>query len=174
MSTSNLPGMPSPTPPWGPSPPPMDVALNYHTAGLIERFVASLIDLFILLVFAAALAFPFGILAWSAAYWTHGFGPWAALFWGPFTLVVFVLWVLYFTYLESSGGQTFGKKAMNLKVVRPATGKPPDFSHALVRNVVRIIDWLPVFYLVGLVFALLTPRKQRLGDILGDTIVVRP
>jgi len=172
MPAASFPGAPQPTPTGGPTPPPMDYRPQYHYSGLGVRFAASLIDLAILVIFALALAIPFGLLAWSAAAWTHGFGPWVALIWGPFAIVVFVLWVLYFTYLESSTGQTFGKKALDLKVVRTSTGRPPDGPHALVRNVIRIIDWLPFLYLVGFIFALSTQRKQRLGDILADTVVI--
>lgn len=168
-----LPGVPAPVPTGGSPPPPTSVAQTYQYASLVTRFVASLIDLVILVVFAVVLAIPFGILAWSSRYWTGGIGPWVALIWGPFVVVVFVLWVLYFTYLESSNGQTFGKRAVDLKVISVPTGKPPDVAHALVRNVVRIIDWLPVLYLVGFLIALVTPRKQRLGDILANTAVVR-
>ena len=173
MSSSGFPGAPTPVPAGASIPPPTAVAVSYQYAGLLTRFFASLIDLVILLVFSIVLAIPFGILTWSASYYTGGFGPWVSLIWGPFAVVVFVLWVLYFTYLESRSGQTFGKRAVDLKVVSLPTGKPPDFGHALVRNIVRIVDWLPVLYLVGFVVALLTPRKQRLGDILANTAVVR-
>jgi len=166
--------MPTPTPVGPPSPPAHDAGLSYHYAGLIERFGAAMIDLVILLVFAAVLALPFGILTWSALDWTHGYGPWISLIWGPFAIVVFALWVLYYTYLESTSGQTFGKRAIGLKVVSVPSGKPPDWEHALVRNVVRIIDWLPLFYLVGFACAELTPRKQRLGDLLANTTVLHP
>lgn len=165
--------MPAPVPTGGPAPPPANVGQTYQYSGLVVRFIAAIIDLVILIVFAVVIAIPFGILAWSAHYWTGGVGPWVALIWGPFAVVVFVLWVAYFTYLESSNGQTFGKRAVDLKVVSLLTGRPPDVAHALVRNVVRIIDWLPFLYLIGFLVALVTPRKQRLGDILANTAVVR-
>lgn len=151
----------------------MDVGFTFRYSGLLVRFAASVIDLVILLVFSLVLAIPFGILTWSVAAWTGGFGPWVSLIWGPFLAVVFALWVIYYTYLEATRGQTFGKRAMGLRVVSVATGKHPDVGHALIRNIVRIVDWLPALYVVGFLFALVTPRKQRLGDILANTVVIR-
>jgi len=173
MNATGVPGAPVPIPAGGPAPPPAEVGLTFRYSGLLVRFAASVIDLAILLVFSLVLAIPFGILTWSVSRWTGGFGPWVGLIWGPFLVVVFVLWVVYYTYLEATRGQTFGKRALGLRVVSVATGRPPDVGHALIRNIVRIVDWLPVLYVVGFLFALVTPRKQRLGDILANTVVIQ-
>ncbi len=84
-----------------------------------------------------------------------------------------VLWLFYFTYFESATGQTLGKRAMGIRVVDPTTGRPPTLTMALVRSVVRIVDWLPFLYLVGFLVALVTSRKQRLGDLLAGTVVIK-
>lgn len=44
---------------------------------------------------------------------------------------------------------------------------------ATIRTILRIIDTLPVLYLVGIIVILLTERNQRVGDIVADTAVVR-
>ena len=44
---------------------------------------------------------------------------------------------------------------------------------AAVRNIVRIVDFLPVLYSVGVVSVLATPRNQRLGDLAAGTLVLR-
>src|ERR1700760_1369989 len=40
------------------------------------------------------------------------------------------------------------------------------------RNLLRIIDYLPALYLVGVITMLCTKRTQRLGDLAAGTIVV--
>jgi uncharacterized RDD family membrane protein YckC len=47
-----------------------------------------------------------------------------------------------------------------------------SWGSSLVRNLLRIVDALPVFYLVGIVVAYLTDDHQRIGDLAGSTIVV--
>ena len=172
MSATSFPGAPQPTP-FVPPPQPPGFGFQYRYAGLIERFIAALIDLIILAVVAVAVAIPFGLLTGIAALSGGGYGPWIGALWGPVLLVTFGLWIVYFTYFEGTTGQTLGKRAMNLRVVSTATGRPPDLGHSLIRNLGRIVDWLPAFYFIGFVIALLTPRKQRLGDLLGDTVVIR-
>lgn len=46
------------------------------------------------------------------------------------------------------------------------------FGAAVIRNVLRVVDGL-FFYLVGALFALTSPRGQRLGDRAAHTLVVR-
>ena len=90
---------------------------------------------------------------------------------GP--LFLFVLIALgYYIISEGFYGTTFGKKVMGLKVVR-ANGEPHEWNAALARNALRVIDGLPVLYLVGFVSIAVTPRRQRLGDLAARTLVVR-
>jgi len=69
-------------------------------------------------------------------------------------------------------GQTIGKRALRLQVM-DAQGLKLQFSQVAVRNILRVVDMMPVFYMVGGLSALLTPKRQRLGDIAGNTIVIR-
>ncbi|MEY2881978.1 MAG: hypothetical protein RLZZ15_4358 [Verrucomicrobiota bacterium] len=68
-------------------------------------------------------------------------------------------------------GQTIGKKVMRLRVV-DARGLRLTFAQVVLRNVLRFVDGLPVFYLVGGVAALFSARAQRLGDLAADTLVI--
>lgn len=68
-------------------------------------------------------------------------------------------------------GQTIGKRVLRLRVV-DARGLRLAFSQIVLRNILRFIDGLPVFYLVGGATALLNTRAQRLGDLAADTLVV--
>ena len=78
----------------------------------------------------------------------------------------------YYIYLEGTYGQTIGKMALDIVVVTE-DGDPIEFGPAAIRTLLRIVDVLPAFYLIGIVAVLVTDRKQRLGDIVADTVVVR-
>jgi uncharacterized RDD family membrane protein YckC len=69
-------------------------------------------------------------------------------------------------------GQTIGKRLLRLRVM-DEQGLRLRFSQIVVRNLLRFVDALPVFYMVGGLACLLSQRAQRLGDFAANTIVVR-
>lgn len=69
-------------------------------------------------------------------------------------------------------GQTIGKRLFRLRVI-DASGLRLQPSQIIIRNLLRFVDMLPAFYLVGGVCSLLNRRSQRLGDIAANTIVIR-
>lgn len=69
-------------------------------------------------------------------------------------------------------GQTVGKRLLRLRVV-DAGGLRLQFSQIVIRNLLRFVDMLPAFYLVGGITTLLTAHTQRLGDIAASTVVIR-
>lgn len=91
--------------------------------------------------------------------------------------IVFILYFLvdwgYAIFLEGLwSGQTVGKKLFGLRVIQES-GVRVGWLQALLRNLARPVDRIPLFYLVGGVAALFTPSQQRLGDLLAGTVVVR-
>jgi uncharacterized RDD family membrane protein YckC len=68
-------------------------------------------------------------------------------------------------------GQTLGKRLLKLRVM-DADGLRLQFDQIVIRNLLRFVDMLPAFYLVGGVAALLSSRNQRLGDLAANTIVI--
>lgn len=86
-------------------------------------------------------------------------------------LLDFLIFISYFTLLEGSRGQTVGKMITKIKVVGE-DGKPIDMNQALIRNLLRIIDGL-FAYLVGAILIWRSDKKQRLGDSLAKTVVIR-
>ena len=68
-------------------------------------------------------------------------------------------------------GQTVGKRLLRLRVA-DAQGLRLQFSQIAIRNLMRFVDSLPAFYLVGGLACLLSAKAQRLGDLAGNTIVV--
>ena len=69
-------------------------------------------------------------------------------------------------------GQSIGKKLFALRVI-DAGGKRLEFTQILLRNVLRFVDCLPVFYLIGGISMILSARGQRLGDLVANTVVIR-
>src|SRR5690606_31901397 len=69
-------------------------------------------------------------------------------------------------------GQTLGKRLLGLRVM-DEQGLHLTFSQVAVRNLLRVFDSIPVFYAVGGLAMVLSPRRQRLGDLAANTIVVR-
>jgi uncharacterized RDD family membrane protein YckC len=84
-----------------------------------------------------------------------------------------VLGFLYYFALEASIGRTVGKLLVGLQVVGPGQRRPPVWAVA-VRTALRVVDWLPLLYLVGLITTLATgAHRQRLGDLAANTTVAR-
>ncbi|WP_038162825.1 RDD family protein [Verrucomicrobium sp. BvORR106] len=69
-------------------------------------------------------------------------------------------------------GQTLGKRVMGLRVM-DESGLKLRPSQVVVRNLLRFVDMLPMFYALGGVVALFNSRSQRLGDLAAGTVVVR-
>ncbi len=86
-------------------------------------------------------------------------------------LLYFVIYMGYFALLEGSKGQTIGKMITKIKVVKE-DGEPIDMNQALIRNILRIIDGL-FAYLIGAILIWRSDKKQRLGDNIAKTIVVK-
>jgi uncharacterized RDD family membrane protein YckC len=165
---------------------PEHVTLEYELSGLGSRFAAAAVDglvqstLAALLLSGLALA---GVLSFEpllrgmerysrgepdalAALMAGGFLPWV----GGSCAAVQIVYHGLFEWL--SDGQTPGKRLLGLRVVREG-GQPLDMAAALMRNLLRPIDFLPVFFGLGVALALLTARTQRLGDMLACTVVIR-
>ena len=83
-----------------------------------------------------------------------------------------VVAILNFIVLEGTQGATLGKMLLGLRVVK-VNGSPIGLLEALIRNVLRAIDALPIGYLLGGLLALSSPLKQRLGDRLAQTVVIK-
>ncbi len=95
--------------------------------------------------------------------------------WGildPICLVFLFIIFAYFILLEAYAGGTIGKKALGLKVV-DIDGKRIGILKSLVRNLLRLVDGLPAFNILGLVLIASSSKNQRLGDYVAKTFVIR-
>jgi uncharacterized RDD family membrane protein YckC len=139
-----------------------------------SRIVAGIVDYIIIGIVAVILSI-FLIVPWAMTglgmMGTFGAAGWFSGMWG-IVGIMWLLWLIYFTYFEGTSGQTIGKKFTHIKVIKE-DGSKCDFGSALVRNILRIIDHLPFLYILGIILIAATEKKQRLGDMLGKTIVVK-
>jgi uncharacterized RDD family membrane protein YckC len=143
------------------------VVLRYDLAGGGNRGFAALVD-FVLatLIFGGAL-WMFSILADAIGLQA------ASPYFGIAVLLTFTVAWSYFILLEWLGnGQTIGKRIFGLRVIAD-DGSPAGFTAVMVRNLLRVIDFLPGFYGLGLLAIVVSSRSQRLGDLAAGTFVVR-
>jgi uncharacterized RDD family membrane protein YckC len=142
---------------------PEHVEFEFALAGLASRSFALLIDWVIMAMVASSVVLV-GSLVSTVFRGLGAFVTFVAVFgvqWGYF--VAFEMW---------SGGQSIGKKILGLRVIR-TDGMRIGFYHSAVRNLFRVIDNLPFFYLVGGVAVVLSRFGRRLGDHAAGTVVVR-
>lgn len=142
---------------------PENVEFAFELGGLASRLLAWLLDIAVvigLLLVASVLLLLAGVALGGIAV--------ALLF-----VVAFAMQWFYFVVLEwRLDGQTLGKRVLGLRVV-DARGFRIGFFQAAVRNLVRIVDFLPGLYFAGAVSALVDPEGRRLGDLAAGTLVVR-
>jgi uncharacterized RDD family membrane protein YckC len=160
---------------------PENVRVSYPLAGLGSRFIAWLVDWLILGVILTVVIIVLLIIAVTSTKLLDDFvrslgrtppGQPPEI---PFYVFGFA-WLLgafgsllYFGLSEYFWrGQTMGKRMMSLRVAK-ADGFSLDATSVFLRNIFRTIDQLPVLWVIPL----LSARAQRLGDMVGGTVVVR-
>ena len=145
---------------------PEGVTLDVTLAGLGSRFAAGLIDQLLRFAVLIALTILGAILGEST---DTSSGLLLALLFVAFFLVQFAYDIFFETL---AAGRTPGKRWTGLRVVKEG-GAPVGLVTSVLRNVLRIVDALPGFYLVGMLAVLFTKNNQRLGDLAAGTLVVR-
>jgi uncharacterized RDD family membrane protein YckC len=149
---------------------PEQTALDFQVAGIGSRFLAVAIDLLIQSLVGFVVGFGglmlVGLIATTlprAAMWAF-----AILF-----LFFFFLYFGYYAFFEIFwNGQTPGKRKIGIRVIKDS-GRPLTPAETIARNLMRIVDWLPGFYAIGLVSAILNKENKRLGDLVAGSLVVR-
>jgi uncharacterized RDD family membrane protein YckC len=148
---------------------PEQTALEFPLAGVGSRFVAMLADTAIqtvigfVLFFAITVSIPalnrLGSIApqWAIAIMIVGF---------------FTIYYGYFAIFEALwNGQTPGKRYAQLRVMKD-DGRPISPYDAIARNLLRIVDQLPIFYGVAIISVFFSKQNKRLGDFVAGTVVV--
>jgi uncharacterized RDD family membrane protein YckC len=153
---------------------PDHVSLRLPVAGLGSRFLALLVDTVIQV--AAYLLFIFAIVLLFSGVHTASAQPASSQFraWTMAILIFlhFLLYWGYFTLFEGFWhGKTPGKHLFKLRVIRDS-GRHVTLFESAARNLLRIVDALPAFYLVGILCVIFNARRKRLGDMVAGTLVV--
>ncbi|MGB8983141.1 MAG: RDD family protein [Anaerolineales bacterium] len=149
---------------------PENVAFGYQVAGLGSRFVATLLDTIlvfllqaVVVIVAALIINAFGALSDELSAWVIAiFGLIASLFYWGYYVFFEMLW----------NGQSPGKRWVGLRVIR-SDGTPITLSESFIRNLVRMVDFLPAAYGVGIVTMFIDKQSRRLGDLAAGTLVVQ-
>ena len=144
-------------------------ALEY--VGVGRRLLAIIIDSIILLIPVALIGMAFH----SNVAMIAGGDAWDRFkHMGPAPVLQFITPFVYFIIMEAMLGATVGKMVLGIRVVK-LDGSPIGWSDSIVRNLFRIIDHIPygIPYLLGAILIWTSPIKQRLGDRVAHTVVVR-
>ena len=141
---------------------PEGIVFAHRLAGPLPRCFAWLADAFVVMTLSAGVSKGLG--------WFKGINEDLAK--GLIVVAYFVISTGYHIVLEWFWrGQTLGKRLCKLRVA-DAEGLRLSFHQIVMRNLVRFVDLLPAFYLVGGAACLLSRHAQRLGDLAAGTVVV--
>lgn len=137
------------------------VRISQTPASIGERLLALVIDYFLIAIYVYSTATLLTELQLPSG----------------FTLIFF-LCVIYLPILGYSflcetfnHGQSFGKRIMNIRVVK-ADGTTPSISSYLLRWLLFPIDG-PITGGLGILVVLLTKNSQRMGDLAAGTMVIK-
>ncbi len=140
-----------------------NIDIDYELAGVGERIVAFIIDyaIFFLIYIAGIIISVYTKMADS-------------------TINVIIMLVIYgslFVFYDLAceifmNGQSVGKKVMKIKVVS-LNGARPTLGQYLLRWLFRIVDFSLSFYMCGLITAVVSDKRQRLGDIVAGTTLIK-
>jgi len=147
----------------------MNSKTDIELASLGRRIIATLLDTSILVAIGVITVTAIGLpITSSGSVNFSDFG------WLASQIVFLVIFIIYFSTLEWLTGQTIGKKIVGIRVIGQVDRGNPSFISALTRNVLRYVDYIPyLFPIIGVVLILATKKRQRLGDLVAKTYVVR-
>ena len=135
-------------------------------SGVLSRGIGFILDF----VFLSVFFFP-------ATYFYSGkwiMGPEEHL-WGisdPICLIFLFIIFAYFIIMEAYVGWTIGKRILGMRVL-DRNGNKIGFSKSAIRNLLRLVDGLPAFNILGIILIARSPTGQRFGDRVAGTYVFR-
>jgi len=132
-----------------------NIVVTVELADVTQRILATVIDSMVV-----------GFYCLLVSLISIGSGEFAAVLMLP-VLLCYHLIMEYF-----NDGQSLGKKALKLKVVS-LTGDRPELLDLVMRWMFRLVDLAASAGMLGIIFISSTKKKQRIGDILANTAVIR-
>jgi uncharacterized RDD family membrane protein YckC len=150
---------------------PEYVSLQFQSAGLGSRAAAFIIDQIILLIvnILIIIGLLFMINGTFMDFFSSNMPSYLV---GAAIILIFIIrWGYFFAFEYFSGGSTLGKKMVGIRVIQE-NGHSITLLSSLIRNLLRIIDSLPMNYLVGMLMIFFHTKHKRLGDLVAGTVVV--
>lgn len=142
-----------------------NVDIDYEIAGLGERIAARCIDLAGFAILAVITLVVMGAAQMAMS--------------GIAAIIIFFIFLAIFVFYDlvceiTMDGQTFGKKALKIKVIS-IDGTQPTLGQYIFRWLFRMIDFgFPFGWgVVALVSVAVTKNHQRLGDLLAKTTLIK-
>ncbi|HTD98618.1 MAG TPA: RDD family protein [Mucilaginibacter sp.] len=140
-----------------------NIDIDYNVAGLGERIIARIIDYALYLAVFLLYSWLFKAIHSSSILWDYTFPE----------ILFFVFYAFYDIVCETFfNGQSLGKYIMKIKVVS-LDGARPRFGQYLMRYIFRAVDFLLTLGVGAIVSVSLTDNKQRIGDIVAGTTLVK-
>ena len=150
---------------------PENIDFAYDIAGIGSRFLAAIIDSLLLVSLEIMLGVVAGVVLSQAR--SGQVSALESIVLAVWSLLAFLfLWGYYLVFELLWNGQSPGKRLIGLRVVRVG-GRPITFISSAIRNLIRIVDFLPGFYGIGVVTMFIDSRARRLGDLAAGTLVVK-
>jgi len=140
-----------------------NIDIEYELGSLGDRIVGALIDGIIIFAYFIILMaiFVFG----SLKNFSEGY---------VFIIVLIALPAVFYDLACETllNGQSLGKKIMGIRVIS-LSGEQPSFSQYLNRWIFRLVDFTFTAHMLGVILVAATEKKQRLGDIIAGTVLVK-
>jgi uncharacterized RDD family membrane protein YckC len=149
---------------------PEEIDLELEVANVGSRTLAILVDLGICAVVLLTVYVITSLLAENVSDWMTRFGS-SALTIVLITLIFAAQWLYFFLFEWRWNGQTPGKRLLHLRAIK-VDGSPVSWIDVLLRNLARPIDAFGPMGLIGLIMIFVSPRAQRLGDLMARTLVI--
>src|SRR5262245_34492677 len=141
---------------------PERVSMSLPIAGIGYRSLAYLVDLGVVLSFWVIVYFLYALTGPDMVKLVSGLS--TAMRVATVLGIFFFQW-MYWTVAEVLWrGQTPGKRLLKIRVVR-SDGSAAGVFESAVRNLLRLVDFLPVAYALGVVTMLIDKKHRRLGDL---------
>lgn len=153
---------------------PEHVVFHYELAGVMSRILAAGIDALFQLIIAVVILLVLGLAAGFGGVFGEEFGADVSMVaCATVGILLFVdIWGYSILTELFMRGQTPGKRALGLRVIREG-GYALSAGDVIVRNLLRIADFLPVGYVLGMFVICLNRRNKRIGDFVAGTLVIR-
>ncbi len=159
---------------------PEQIDVSYVIAGLGSRGLAAMIDAIIVSIVMSIVTIPGSIgVTVLIRLILHGLAHrdvgdnLVPIIIASMSLVGLAMIGCYYVFFEAFWhGQTPGKRWIGIRVIREG-GRPLTFSASMIRNVIRLIDFLPFYYMIGVIVMFIDRKSRRLGDFAAHTIVVK-